>query len=154
MTRAEQSQALLIVGSGPQLGGDLQHVFSSVELARQAGHQVAIKSLWTPNPLRLELSTGTALEAGLLDEAKSLELADIELTRYESLADEKLTARELHMRQVFRSQLGYVALAERRGGLADVLRQLGGAAVIGGSELGVNIAAGYYEDLRQLGNQS
>ncbi len=150
MVDINRGEALLPLGAGAQFPQDLQHVYSSIRMATDDGHEVGVDALWTPVPVVVETTSGGLLVAQELDGPKAVELATHELERFK-LPDRDLMQWELEIRDAFRRSLGGVAIERVRDGFADVLIGLGGLVVLAGTEPGVRSAAHLYEELRQLG---
>jgi hypothetical protein len=143
-------RALAVFGAGEQTAPDIQHVFSAVSMVASGGEEVTLDSIWTTRPSVWVFDVQAPFRTGLLDEEKALELADIDLTRFE-VADEYLNGREKLVRQAMRGMVHQVSVEAARDAMASMLRRIGGAAVLEGSLQGVSMAAGYYDDLRLVG---
>lgn len=155
MVNSKRGQALALIEAGNQSTRDLQHVFSSVDMARGTGYDARVDALWfsgISKPLSVNIASPdgmSTIEAGILTEEVALMLADIELERYRSTPDKLLTARELYMRLEL-NRLLVVPNEIKRLGFSDTLCRLGGAAVLSGNEVALSVAGGIYHDLRQV----
>lgn len=154
MSEFDSSQALLFMGAGNQLQADLQHVYTSIDIAAAQGHNTEVDQLWlrTDRPVTVETGPDSHITSSVLTTAACVTLAQIELTRYAEVDEQLLSARERHMRELFGSLGLDFSHDVVRGGFADAMRGLGGVAVVAGTELAISMVAGNYEDLRQLGS--
>ncbi len=153
----QPGKSLLLLGRGDQFMSDMQHVTTSLEFAKVAGHQVRFNSFWANGhigmPVIVEAEAGSDVNVGSMTEAAAMTAADIEITRRETLPDGLLSFRERRMKQVFLGSSLELSGETIRRGFAEVILRMGGVAVIAGNNLALQATAGYYEDLRQLNRE-
>lgn len=150
MAEYDPSRALLFIGADPKWKADLRHVYTSLNFAAGLGHDVELEQLWlrTDHPVRIQTNSGDSMTDVLTPDACKT-LAEIELHRYDTVEDDNLlSGRELHYIESFWN-LGYSrdVMQEQ---LTATIGRVGGVAVLAGTELAINVAAGQYEDLRTL----
>lgn len=116
------------------------------------GQHVALNGLWLHHYyLAIAQTPASGVAAGLLSPDVCETLTDIEFGRYETIARPLLSGRERYMQDSF-CGLDEKDKGPLRRAFADTIRQVGGVAVIGGTEQAVNMAAGIYEGLRYIGS--
>jgi hypothetical protein len=155
MSNVITNRALVPLGCGEQFAPHLQHLFSTIDYMYETGEEIELDSIWTPRRnVIIDIAGSTnVFHSGLMDEAKSLELVDLELDRFK-LPDDQLGQRELHMRKGFLDK--GISLSPDwemrdffRIGMANSFRGLGGIAIFGGTPSAVINACDHYYELCQ-----
>lgn len=153
------TKALALLGGGKQFEQDVLHVFESSAHARERGEQVRVDGIWMPRQsITVTFKDGSEpIETQKLDKPMSRQLALYELMRYEN-PDIELTERERVMRDIIRQSFSEtlkvapdIARLSMKCTFGELLLRSAGVAVFKGSLKGVDIATGFYHDLRQLG---
>lgn len=153
MPEKPRFRALAVLDPGEQLVPDMQHLSSAIRSTMLLGGQIVrIDSLWAPRPANISFVNDHVddyerISPETLDNEKALELAGIELARYDLPAD-NLSRREFAMRSALKAGNPNITPEVSRSILAGRFQVVGAIAVMSGTLLGVNTAAGFYHELK------